>query len=132
MPTVTFLHERLPDDYLKIASEVYHARKFKAEERIKSVENFLSSDQCTTRLLLEYFEQEGINCGKCKRCVISQEPLPDSDTLLNCLRTEKSLEELYEIFHISDKKSFYQLLHSLLLQEKISESDGKFQSLSKD
>lgn len=68
LPTVTFLHERLPDDYLNLSSEAYANRKKYSTEKLRSALNYIQNDQCRSQQLLSYFGQDSCSCGKCDVC----------------------------------------------------------------
>jgi ATP-dependent DNA helicase RecQ len=120
LPTVTFLHERLPDDYLTISNEVYGLRKKNTEEKLAAVTDFLTQDKCRSLAILEYFGQTGLACGVCDHCIKKQEINLDQrktkETLLNFLESAHSLDECAEHLHLS---SIYtkNLLRSLILEE---------------
>lgn len=68
LPQVTLLHERLPDDYMRIDKSVYDVRKTVALEKFNGLLRFLKTPKCRSVLLQEYFGQEGEPCGKCDVC----------------------------------------------------------------
>ena len=68
LPQVTFLHERLPDDYLTIAANVLKTRKDVALEKLAKVEDYLTKPLCRSIQLVNYFGQEGEKCGSCDVC----------------------------------------------------------------
>jgi ATP-dependent DNA helicase RecQ len=67
-PKVTFLHERLPDDYLTIAPSVLKVRKEVAMEKLTHVIDFLTKPECRSIQLVRYFGQETTACGYCDYC----------------------------------------------------------------
>ena len=73
LPQVTFLHERLPDDYMSIDHAVYRTRKEVAFKKMNSMLNFIQEPTCRSILLLKYFGQEGEKCGKCDVCLAEQQ-----------------------------------------------------------
>jgi ATP-dependent DNA helicase RecQ len=68
LPTVTYLHERLPDDYLNLSPNAYTQRKKFSEEKLQSALNYLKNDICRSKQLLNYFGQDAATCGKCDVC----------------------------------------------------------------
>jgi ATP-dependent DNA helicase RecQ len=68
LPQVTFLHERLPDDYLTIAANVLKTRKEVALEKLSKVKDYLTKPLCRSIQLVNYFGQEGEKCGSCDVC----------------------------------------------------------------
>jgi ATP-dependent DNA helicase RecQ len=68
LPTVTFLHERLPDDYLNLSPEAYTNRKKYNSEKLQAAVDYLRNDLCRSKQLMNYFGQEAPSCGKCDVC----------------------------------------------------------------
>lgn len=67
-PQVTFLHERLPDDYLTISPKVLATRQQVAEEKFAKVKDYLTKPLCRSIQLVNYFGQKGEKCGVCDVC----------------------------------------------------------------
>lgn len=72
-PTITFLRERLPYDYLEIRPEVYHFRKEIAEQKLSAVKGYLTHSKCRSLQLIEYFGLQSEPCGKCDVCIESNQ-----------------------------------------------------------
>jgi ATP-dependent DNA helicase RecQ len=131
MPTITFIHERLPDDYLNIQPEVYVRRKDYAEKRLSAVRNFLQANTCRTVEVLNYFGQSSESCGICDVCrsTILNESHPSYSMvheLLKFLDEPRTENECIQSLSIT-KENLRKLLKSLHLEEKISYANGKFQ-----
>jgi ATP-dependent DNA helicase RecQ len=131
MPTITFIHERLPDDYLNIQPEVYVRRKDYAEKRLAAVRNFLQANTCRTVEVLNYFGQTSENCGICDICrsTLLNESHPSYSLvheLLKFLDEPRTEGECIQSLSIT-KENLRKLLKSLHLEEKISYANGKFQ-----
>jgi ATP-dependent DNA helicase RecQ len=69
LPTITFIRERLPDDYLNLSFEIYGERKENALEKLTKVNQFIESNTCRSIELLRYFGQEISPCGHCDKCL---------------------------------------------------------------
>ena len=69
LPTITFIRERLPDDYLNLSFEIYGERKENALEKLTKVQQFIESKTCRSIELLRYFGQEISPCGHCDNCL---------------------------------------------------------------
>ena len=69
LPTITFIRERLPDDYLNLSFEIYGERKENALEKLTKVQQFIESNTCRSIELLRYFGQEISPCGHCDKCL---------------------------------------------------------------
>ncbi len=131
LPKVTFLHERLPDDYMRVSDEVYHNRKIRAFKRWENMQKYLLSSHCREQFILNYFGQEIEKCGKCDFCKNLKNVAISIDELKNILLNqlhEKSIS-LDEILMINDTihtENIKNALNSLILQELIIFENGKY------
>jgi ATP-dependent DNA helicase RecQ len=131
MPTITLIHERLPDDYLSIQPEMYATRKAYAEKRLSAVRNFLQANECRTIQVLHYFGQSSEECGICDVCRSkilheSHAAYSITQTILDFLKEPRTEQECLSAFEIS-KDNLRKTLKTLHLEEKISYLNGKFQ-----
>lgn len=112
LPQVILLHERLPDDYMRIDKSVYDIRKKVADDKFIGLKRYLSTPKCRSMLLLEYFGQEGERCGICDICKAEKhadysiEELVDA--IQRCLHDMKSVssDELMGTLKLKDKNQF--------------------------
>ncbi|MBK9191913.1 MAG: RecQ family ATP-dependent DNA helicase [Crocinitomicaceae bacterium] len=132
-PQITFLTERLPETHLEISPRFYHERKEIAFEKMKSIVQFLESDECRSVLLLKYFgESDGQNCGQCSACLEKkkQENLSNLDKSV----FHKIKQQLYQnsevsvsfvLDHFSDvsREDILQILRALADHSLIRISD---------
>ncbi len=131
LPKVTFLHERLPDDYMRVSDEVYNNRKIRAFKRWENMQKYLLSSHCREQFILNYFGQEIEKCGKCDFCKNLKNVAISIDELKNILLNqlhEKSIS-LDEILMINDTihtENIKNALNSLILQELIIFENGKY------
>lgn len=127
LPTITFLHERLPEGYLRISNERYTQRKEVESAKINAMIHYLTGVQCRSQMISEYFDSEGKKCGKCDICISER----------NNAYTLKELQEFipkllpidFEDLVVklqSERTHIQQALHLLILAEKIKLEDGKF------
>ena len=131
MPTITFIHERLPDDYLNLQPEIYVQRKEYAEKRLSAVRNFLQANTCRTTEVLHYFGQTSEDCGICDVCRSkmlheSHATYSTTQNILHFLKQPRTEQECLAEFQIS-KENLRKTLKTLHLEEKISYVNGKFQ-----
>jgi ATP-dependent DNA helicase RecQ len=70
-PQIIFSIERLDTKDLFISRENYHERKRIAEEKLKAVIHYVTSNlKCRSQLLLSYFgEDDPVRCGQCDVCL---------------------------------------------------------------
>ena len=116
LPQVTFLHERLPDDYLTISPKVLKTRKEVAEEKLEKVIDYIEKPICRSIQLVNYFGQEGQPCGVCDVCREAKKP-------------NYTIEEVEEkvLIHLATPKTYTELKqligsrHELFLKEVILE-----------
>lgn len=71
IPLITFLSNRISEDYLYFSPEIYKQRKAVAQKRLEEVLHFVQcEDRCRSQLLLAYFgETKSKACGKCDVCL---------------------------------------------------------------
>ena len=86
-PYIIYTRERLELRFLHIPASVYEERKARYEARIKSMEEYVTTENvCRSRMLLRYFgEKNEHNCGQCDVCLSKR----TTDDL-----SEKSYEEV--------------------------------------
>lgn len=128
-PTVTFVHERLPDDYIRLNSTVYLNRKNLAHERLKAMQEYTNTAVCRSINLLHYFGQPAQKCGVCDICTIEANKKSKAEieqALFIALQTPKTFYQLNEILKI-DKEELKNLLRKHLLDERIFIAHDKYQ-----
>jgi ATP-dependent DNA helicase RecQ len=127
---VTFLHERLPDNYLSINAEVYFNRKQIADKRWKAMKNLLLTNVCRAKYLISYFGQETDECGKCDYCrskINSNYSFSEILAIINeNLIGEMSLNEIISKIDLIKESEIMKGLNYLLLEEKILLKGGLY------
>ena len=122
------LHERLPDDYLNIATKVYHQRKKVAFEKMEAMKNFIESKTCRSQLLLAYFDQESTPCGTCDICKMETELSYTFEELVENAKTilqqPKSLVAFKNELGIQSKQVIEPLINWLFSQELIIQTEN--------
>ncbi|MEJ6798280.1 MAG: ATP-dependent DNA helicase RecQ [Crocinitomicaceae bacterium] len=128
LPTVTFSHERLPDDYIRLNSSIYSNRKKLALERLKAMENYVLNTVCRSIQLLNYFSQPADKCGICDICSLEKNQMSQVEkekALFQYLREPKTIYEIMENLNL-DRESSNGLLRNLLMAETITIEEGKY------
>ena len=129
LPLVTFLHERLPDDFISFQPEVYTFRKEKALERVEAMRKYVESRQCRQQFIIEYFGQTSNPCGKCDICkenvLFSKHPRLEME-ILDVVQTPKTMEEILLSFEEELTLKIKNLIRELLVAERISFSENKY------
>ncbi len=127
LPTVTFLHERLPDDYLKLSPETYFSRKERANKRLRAAIDYLKNSTCRLQQLLRYFDQNTLECGKCDACLRTSSINSSMDEIyieiFKILKEPSNIEQIISILKI-DKEKIKACINHLLMEEKIIEKKG--------
>jgi ATP-dependent DNA helicase RecQ len=130
LPKVTFLHERLPDDYMRVSDEVYYNRKIRAFRRWDNMQQYLLINHCREQFILHYFGQDVLTCGKCDYCrnlrkeKIAQTKLIEL-VLIQLEKNSMSLEDLLAQNPSVIEEQLKQVLQHLILEEVIF-FDGKY------
>jgi len=69
VPRISFPVQRLNTDEIRLYSQVYDERKMEYTERIHAVIKYATTDNCRSRMLLDYFgETRNKDCGVCDVC----------------------------------------------------------------
>jgi ATP-dependent DNA helicase RecQ len=126
LPTVTFCHERLPDDYLNLKPETYSDRKLHYQAKLDSAINFLLKNECRSVQILEYFGQKSAPCGKCDVCLsqlASTDKKTDRSDVIKYLENPRRLSDIQKNFNISENET-KRIIRELILEELLSESNG--------
>lgn len=116
-PLITFLCQRLPEDYLYFSPEIYGRRKEVAQKRLDEVLHFVECENtCRSQMLLAYFgELKSKACGKCDVCLkVHKELLPTDE--FNAIAKEAKLILKHQ--KISDKELVIKLSEHFV-EEKV-------------
>ncbi|MDB0011560.1 RecQ family ATP-dependent DNA helicase [Crocinitomicaceae bacterium] len=129
LPSVTLLHQRLPDDYINLSKEIYLNRKELAFNRLLKVIDFLEKENtCRQKFLLNYFNQVSDNCGICDVCQKDETNDDLSDNVLLLLKQELTLIQIFSNFNESEIK-IKEILQELIISEKVYENNGYYKSV---
>jgi ATP-dependent DNA helicase RecQ len=132
LPQVVLLHERLPDDYMRIDKSVYDTRKDVAHQKFNGLKHFLSTPKCRSILLLEYFGQQGQPCGICDICKVEKHSDYSMDELVNAIQialkdnAHSTMDELLTILRIKDKDQLHKAISWMLDEGIIQFKDDTF------
>ena len=127
LPKVTFLHERLPDDYIRLTPEVYQLRKERAIHRWEKAKDYLLLPHCREQFMLSYFGQDSVPCGKCDYCkstsLVSLSKKLVVESIIKLLSEKSySLQMLYDELNTISPHSIDEAIHHLTLEELIDYS----------
>lgn len=129
LPTLTFLHERYPDDYLSFNLESYESRKNYEFDRLNLMINLLTINTCRNTQILNYFNQPvDKSCGNCDVC-------QTNDSILSTKEIEKLIISLIpiegtDLYTLSsqincNKNLIKECLQNLILKEILNFQDDK-------
>ena len=136
LPKVTFLHERLPDDYMRVSDEVYHNRKIRAFRRWDNMQTYLLTSHCREQFILHYFGQEVGECGKCDYCRnLRKEKLAHAQIIARILSQLEvqamSLDEIIVQNPTIQEEQIKHVLQQLILEEEVV-FDGVYRLVLRD
>jgi ATP-dependent DNA helicase RecQ len=132
LPSVTFLHERLPEDYINLSPNIYFHRKSNAENRLKTVIEYLKSTECRVKTLLDYFGEEIEPCQECDNCKSNGTIGKKEDVkkqMVSLLKKPTDFSSLIAQLPLSEAMA-KEYLRELLLDEIVREENGFYQKLS--
>jgi len=124
LPQITFTHERLPDDYLRIKREAYQNRKDIAFNKLKAMTELLKSTKCRTQFILKYFGQPSEPCGNCDVCRSEKSSNYTHNQLIEAVLTllseeASTLDTIKYRLHLNDQKQLLRVINHLIDEEKI-------------
>ncbi len=127
LPQITFLQERLPDDYLTIRNSIYNQRKKVEKDKLDGLIHYILTNKCRSQMIGEYFDSDVTKCGTCDVCKNEASSNHTFEELLAIIPTilpstsEKISQQL-----LIERDLTQRVLHKLLLEEKIRLSEGEF------
>ena len=126
LPTVTFVKERLPDDYFSLSPSIYFDRRQNSIEKLNKMIDFVELNQCRSQQVIAYFGQQSDPCNKCDVCMKNnQKYMLNENNLLEFLKEWKTIFELCDKFNVSENE-LKPTLRTIYLEEKIAFENGKF------
>ena len=126
LPTVTFVQERIPDNYFSLNPTIYSERRQNAIDKLNNIIDFVNLDQCRAQQVIAYFGQESSSCGKCDVCLKQNQDIElNEHNLLENLHYWKTIFELCDAFKV-DENELKPMLRKIYLEEKIKFENGKF------
>lgn len=126
---ITFLSERLPDNYLTIEASIYSKRKKIEEKKLNSVIHYLQSDRCRSQLISEYFNNENTEkCGVCDNCLFEKRANYSQKELFNLIPTRlpASIDQLTHQLSVPEAM-IQKAIERLMLEEKIYFHDNVYE-----
>jgi ATP-dependent DNA helicase RecQ len=87
-PAIRYKQDRIPQEILRISTDVYESRLSRYKSRMEAMINYVSStNHCRSRLLLDYFGEENtMDCGICDVCLNKNNSNTVKDKILSLLK----------------------------------------------
>jgi ATP-dependent DNA helicase RecQ len=129
LPSVTFLHERLPDDYIALSPEIYKDRLQNAQSKLDAAVNYLLKNECRNAQLLNYFGQKSQSCGICDVCRKENHHVNRKEArsmLIDLIDQPIDLASICSKINL-EKDLIKELLRELILDEILSYNAGLYQ-----
>lgn len=107
IPLLVFTQDRVDERYIYFDPKLYDERKAKAEERMRSVEQYVTDDRtCRSRLLLAYFgEEKSTACGGCDVCLREKR---HQHTLTQFPELEEDIKRLAAKYGAANEKRIFE------------------------
>lgn len=127
LPKVTLLHERLPDNYLKLEFNVYEQRRDLERSKLESIIAYIRSSHCRTKLISDYFGGSVQACGNCDHCREEANSNHSFEELLDLIPSllPASFDNLVNRLSIK-KEMIMKAIRHLMLEEKIRFEEGEY------
>lgn len=72
LPRITLLYDRPDEVSFRIDEKKYKLDKKNAQDRLEAILKYFNGTVCRQKVILDYFGEDGKNCGKCDICRGSQ------------------------------------------------------------
>jgi len=127
LPKITLLHERLPDNYLKLDVHVYENRRNLEISKLNSMIEYVRANKCRMSIISMYFGGDDENCGNCDFCREQSKGNYTFEELLELIPTllPTSLDVLVNRLDVS-KEMLMRALRHLMLEEEIRFTNGEY------
>ncbi len=131
-PRLTMLRERVAYNNLTIDENLFTFRKERRRHALEKMLDYLSTDLCRQRYILEYFDDPiKLTCGICDNCrqrtrkqVNTKSFREVRSSIIESLSTEaQSMNQLLNQFPAAESTTVLRVLQYLLNEEKIFKSD---------
>jgi len=129
LPKISLLHERLPDNYLKLSVSVYEQRRNLENSKLTSMIEYIQSPECRTRVISRYFGGDVKNCGNCDNCREEANSNHSFEELIELIPTLLPASTDNLINRLSIKRQMIErALRQLMLEEVIHFEEGKYRT----
>lgn len=127
LPKITLLHERLPDNYLKLDVHVYENRRNLEFSKLDSMIAYVRANKCRMRIISTYFGGDDEDCGNCDYCREQAQGNYTFEELSELIPTllPASLDVLINRLNVS-KELLMRVMRHLMLEEEIQFREGQY------
>ena len=129
LPKISLLHERFPDNYLKLDFSIYEQRRDLENSKLASMIAYIQSSECRTQLISKYFGGDVENCGNCDRCREEANSNHSFEELIELIPTllPATLDTLVNRLSIK-KEMIMRAVRQLMLEETIHFEGGEYRN----
>ncbi len=133
-PQLYFHHLRVHKDHLHINHERILKLKQRYEMQVQKMADFLESEECRERLILQYFDEEvAENCGHCDNCLRQSNKLQGSiyESVVSFLKIEKQvrLHQIQSRYPPKEAEQIPRLLERMMDENLIGISASGYYTL---
>ncbi len=127
LPQITFLTERFPEGYLTLNSSIYRQRKKIEQDKLDALIRYISTSNCRSEMIGQYFESDMMKCGTCDVCKSELKSNHSFKELVELIPTllPATAKEISEQLNIEGVLT-QQVLHKLILEEEVLMENGLF------
>jgi ATP-dependent DNA helicase RecQ len=122
LPIITFMENRIADNYFSISNDKYSIRKKNAFDKLQAALDYLQTDSCRSVIISNYFDQKAENCGNCDNCTERHDNLSEQksyeEAILSALNEAKTFQEIFD-FLKTEKEVLKKELNKLVLDGQI-------------
>lgn len=129
LPIITFLENRVHDNYFSISHDKYSVRKNNAFEKLQAAVEYLNASSCRSAFLSNYFGHKEENCGNCDNCInqktVDIQSIEFHENILSILNEPKTFQEIINVIQI-EKEPLKKEMNKLILDGRITFENNLF------
>jgi ATP-dependent DNA helicase RecQ len=133
LPVITFMENRIADNYFSISNEKYTVRKNNAYDKLNKALEYLNTNSCRSAFISQYFGQTEESCGYCDNCE-KQQDIPKAglnyeNAIVSILEVGKTFQEILNVTKI-EKELLKKEMNKLILDGQIIFENNLFKKSS--
>ncbi len=122
-PQLIFTQNRLSNDNFELSQEFYYQIKENNKKKAEQLIDYITSDKCREKQILNYFDFEARECGKCDVCISEKKYIGREETIdaicKELLQGPKTLQYFANNINFGSKEVVIPLIRELLDEEVI-------------